>query len=88
MNDSIDSGNFSVTGYLPLIRKDSVTHIHGLAVYVKERLPFARDSYLENSADSYYVFDWLYFTQCLTPFFSMDHLLRVYDQFLILFHLT
>ena len=22
-------------GYLPLIRKDSVTHIHGLAAYVK-----------------------------------------------------
>ena len=32
LDDSIDSGNFSVTGYLPLIRKDSTTHIHGLAV--------------------------------------------------------
>ena len=39
-------------GYLPLIRKDSSTHIHGLAVYVKEGLPFARDLSLENSADS------------------------------------
>ena len=29
---SIDSGNFSVSGYLPLIRKDSGTHMHGLAV--------------------------------------------------------
>ena len=43
LDDSIDSGNFSVTGYLPLIRKDSITHMHGLAVYVKEGLPFARD---------------------------------------------
>ena len=43
MYDSIDSGNFSVRGYLPLIRKDSSTHMHGLAVYVKEGLPFARD---------------------------------------------
>ena len=24
LDDSIDSGNFSVTGYLPLIRKDSI----------------------------------------------------------------
>ena len=34
--DSIDSGNFSIRGYLPLIQKDSSTHIDGLAVYVKE----------------------------------------------------
>ena len=30
--------------------------MHGLAVYVKERLPFARDLSLENSADSYSCF--------------------------------
>ena len=54
--DSIDSGNFSVRGYLPLIRKDSSTHMHGLAVYVKEGLPFARHLSLENSADSYLCF--------------------------------
>ena len=40
---SIYSGNFSVRGYFPLILKDSITHIHGLAVYVKEGLPFAQD---------------------------------------------
>ena len=56
LDDSSDSGNFSVTGYLPLIRKDSSTHMHGLAVYVKEGLPFARDLSLENSADSYLCF--------------------------------
>ena len=56
LDDSIDSGNFSVRGYLPLIRKDSSTHMHGLAVYVKEGLPFARDVSLENSADSYLCF--------------------------------
>ena len=53
LDDSIDSGNFSVRGYLPLIRKDSSTHMHGLTVYVKEGLTFARDVSLENSADSY-----------------------------------
>ena len=41
LDDSIDSGNFSVRGYLPLIQKDSSTNMHGLAVYVKEGLPFA-----------------------------------------------
>ena len=56
LDDSIDSGNFSVRGYLPLIRKDSSTHMHGLAVYVKEGLPFARDLPLENSSDSYLCF--------------------------------
>ena len=29
------------------------THMHGLAVYVTEGLPFAWDLSLENSADSY-----------------------------------
>ena len=52
LDDSIDSGNFSVRGYLPLIRKDSSTHMHGLAVYVKEGLPFTWDLSLENFADS------------------------------------
>ena len=56
LDDSIDSGNFSVRGYLPLIRKDSGTHMHGLAVYVKEGLSFAQDLSLENSADSYLCF--------------------------------
>ena len=56
LDDPIDSGNFSVRGYLPLIRKDSSTHMHGLAVYVKKGLPFARDLPLENSADSYLCF--------------------------------
>ena len=41
LDDSIDSGNFSARGYLPLIQKDSSTHMHGHLVYVKERLPFA-----------------------------------------------
>ena len=40
-------------GYFPLIQKDCSTHKHGLIVYVKERLLFARDLPLENSADFY-----------------------------------
>ena len=56
LDNSIDSGNFSARGYLPLIRKDSGTHMHGLAVYLKEGLPFAQDLSLENFADSYLCF--------------------------------
>ena len=56
LDDSVDSGNFSVRGYLPLIRKDSSTHMHRLAIYVKEGLPFPKDVSLENSADSYLCF--------------------------------
>ena len=51
--DSIDSGNFSVRAYLPLIKKDSSTNMHGLTVNVKKGLPFAQDLSLESSADSY-----------------------------------
>ena len=36
LDDWIDSGNFSVKVYLPSIWKDSSTHMHGLAVQVKE----------------------------------------------------
>ena len=43
---SIDSGNFSVRGYLPLIREDSSTHMHSLAVYAKEGLPAITCTYL------------------------------------------
>ena len=53
LDNSIDSCNFSVRSYLPVIRKYSSTHMHGLTVYVKEGVHFAQDLSLENSADSY-----------------------------------
>ena len=46
----------SVTDYLPLIRKDFITHMHDLTVYVKEGLAFAWDLSPENFADSYLCF--------------------------------
>ena len=52
LDDSVDSGNFSVRGYLPLISKDSSIHMHSLRVYVNVGPPFAWDLSLENSADS------------------------------------
>ena len=56
LDDSTDSGNFSVRDYLLLIQKDYITHIHGLAVHVSKGPPFAWDLSLENSADSYICF--------------------------------
>ena len=79
LDDYIDSGNFSVKGYLPLIWKDSIIHMDGLAVYVKEGSP---------RWILIYVFDCLYFIQYLTSFSSISHLLCLYAWYLILFHLT
>ena len=56
LDDSVDSGNFSVRGYLCLIQKCSTTHMCGVAVYVKEVLPFAQNLSLENSSNSYLCF--------------------------------
>ena len=56
LDDSTDSGNFSSRGYLPLNRKDSTTHMHGLAVYVNEELLFPGELFLGNSVDSYLCF--------------------------------
>ena len=70
LDDSINSGNFSVRGYLPLIWKDSSTDMHDLAVYVKEGLPFAWDLSLENSADSHLCFQ-LAFLHSVSYFFFL-----------------
>ena len=71
LDDLIDSGNFSVRGYLPLVRKDFSTHMHGLAVYVKEGLPFAPDLSPENSAYSYLCFR-LAFLHSVPYFFPLS----------------
>ena len=53
MDDSIGSSNLSVRGCLLLIRKGSVTQMHGYAVYLKEWFPFTRNLPPENFEDSY-----------------------------------
>ena len=70
LDDSIDSGNFSVRGYLPLLWNDSFTHKHGLAVYVKVGVTFAWELSLESSADSSLCF-WLYLLHSLLYFFFL-----------------
>ena len=88
LGDSIDSGNFSVRGYLPLIWKDSSTHVHDLTVYVKEGLPFALHISLENSTDSYLCFRLALLHSVSYFFSSINHFLHLCEQFLILFNLT
>ena len=67
----------SLWGYLPLILKDSSTHMHVLVAYVKEGLPFAQDVSLENSADSYLCF-WLALCHSVLYFFFLYLLLSLF----------
>ena len=71
LDDSIDYGNFSLRCYIPLIWKDSTTHIHGLAVYVKEQLPFAWHLTIENFVDSSLCFR-LAFFHCVSLLFPQS----------------
>ena len=88
LDNSIDSGNFSGTGYLPLIQKYFITHLHDLAVFVKEGLLIAQALSLENSVNSYLYFQ-LALRHSVSYFFSStNHLLCLYAQFFILFRLT
>ena len=69
-NDSNDCGFFFARGYLPLIWKDLVVHIHAPKVYVKVRLPVARDLSLENFTNSYSSF-WLVLLHSVSSFFFL-----------------
>ena len=62
-----------MTSYLPLIRRDSITHMHGLSVYVEEGLPFARDLSLINPVDSYLCF-WLALLHSVSYFYFLYRL--------------
>ena len=54
MTQLILANSLGGVSYLPLIffsfnpKGCSITHMHGLAVYVKEALPFAQELFLEN----------------------------------------
>ena len=80
LDDSIDSGNLYERGYRPLIQNDSITHMHDLAVCVKETISLLPGLSLRNSVDLY-----LYFL--FYAFSFIDHL-HFSIQFFMLFHLT
>ena len=91
LNDSVDSGNFSVKGYLPLIQKGSITHMHDLAVYVKKGFPFPWDlslESLENSTDSYLCFRLALLHSVSYFFFLYRSPSSALSWLFILFHLT
>ena len=56
LNSDIPSDDFLVPGYLPLSRKDSVNHMHGLGLFIHENLPIAREFDLEDSKESFMCF--------------------------------
>ena len=62
LDETIDSCNFSLRGYFPLIQTDCITHIHGLAVYLKGRLLLFRSYLWKTVWMLTYVFNWLYFS--------------------------
>ena len=57
--------------------------MHGLAVYVKERLLFTL-----KTLQIFIVFNRAYLIRFLTSFFSFNHFLHLCARLLILFHLT
>ena len=87
LDDSVDCGNLSVWGYLPLIRKDFATHVWFRSL-CEGRTSFYTGLISRKLQIFTCVFDWIYFTQCLASLSSMDHLLHLCARFLILLHLT
>ena len=75
-------------GYLSLIQKDIRTHMHGLAVHVKEGLLFARDVSLENTADSSLSFRLALLNPVSYFFFLYRSPLSSLCMVLVLFHLA
>ena len=87
LDGSIDSSNFSVRDYLLLIRKDSIVIYAWSHSLCERRTSFCPRLIFRELQILTCVFDWLYFTQCLTSFSSIDHFLCLRAWFLILFHL-
>ena len=71
LDDWNESSKFSVRAYLPLIWKNSATHINGFVFYMKEGLPFSGDLLLETGWILNSVFNWPCLTWCLISFSSI-----------------
>ena len=86
LENPINSCNFYQRGYLPSIQMASA-HMYDLAIYEKEKLPFAHDLSLENSGDFYLSFN-LVLLQSVSSFPSIDHSSLLCAKFLMLFLVT
>ena len=78
---------FLCEGYVPLIWKDSTTHIQGLTVYVKEGFPFCMEL-VSRKLCRFLLMFLAGLLHSLSSFSCIDYLLCLYAQFLILFHLA
>ena len=56
LSSNMADSDFSIPGYLPIIRKDSNTHMHGLAVYARDTLPISRETHLEKPTEPFMCF--------------------------------
>ena len=56
LKSDICSSDFQVDGYLPLIRKDSASHMLGLGVYVRKNVPVCREFRFESLDHSFMCF--------------------------------
>ena len=68
LEDANGSSNFYVKVYLPSIRKDVVTHIHGLAVYVKEGVFLHRNCLWKTLSIPIFVFYFIHLSYFLFPY--------------------
>ena len=82
-----NSGNFSVTVYLRLIRNHSITHMYLLAFYVKEELCLLGTCLWKTQQILTYGFNGLYLTQFLTSS-SINHLYLLYLIYLFTWDLS
>ena len=88
LEESIESGNFSVRGYLPLIQKDSTTNMHGLSL-CERGTSFCMGLISRKLCRFLLMFSTgITSLSVFTSSFSIDHLLHLSAQFLILCHLT
>lgn len=68
LKESNEFNNFYVKGYLPLIRKGFVTHILGLAVYVKEGVFLHRNCLWKTLSIPIFVFYFIHLSYFLFPY--------------------
>ena len=53
LKGTVDSNSFIIKSYLPLLHRDSSTHMHGFWVYIKEGYSLAWEISLETFDESY-----------------------------------
>ena len=87
LDDSVDSGNFG--DGLPSLNPKIFYQSYVWSCSLNERRTSVSTGLISTKLCGFLiVLDQLQFTKCLASFFSIKHLLQLYAQLLILFHLT